>query len=218
VHADDRTRLLELAAGAIEHGLRTGRMLAVDITEVSATLAAPGASFVTLERDERLLGCIGTIRATRPLALDVASNAVAAAFSDPRLPPVTEADYAAMSIKVSVLSEPEPVAVASYEELHAVVRPGTDGLLVEAGRFRATFLPAVWAKVAGAEEFLALLWRKAGLPPQAWPAGLTVARYTTDEFGHNGSGTSNPTGVPQWLRNDTSCTGRRGATPHRPVG
>jgi AmmeMemoRadiSam system protein A len=120
------------------------------------------------------------------LALDVAHNALAAAFADPRLPAVTRDDYARMSIKVSVLSRPEPMAVASYEELLAEVRPGLDGLLLESGPYRSTLLPSVWPKIRSAEEFLDVLWRKAGLPKGAWPPGTRVSRYTTEEFGDPG--------------------------------
>ncbi len=52
-----------------------------------------GATFVTLERNDRLLGCVGTLRAHRPLAIDVAEHALAAAFDDPRLPAVTPATF-----------------------------------------------------------------------------------------------------------------------------
>lgn len=47
-------------------------------------LEKPAATFVTLTRDGRLRGCIGTLEARRPLGEDVAANARAAAFRDPR--------------------------------------------------------------------------------------------------------------------------------------
>ena len=55
-------------------------------------LAAPGATFVTLKRNGQLRGCIGSAAAFRPLAVDVVENAVAAAFRDPRFPPLTAAE------------------------------------------------------------------------------------------------------------------------------
>jgi AmmeMemoRadiSam system protein A len=128
-----------------------------------------GASFVTLERGERLLGCIGTIEAVRPLYEDVMQNAYKSAFQDPRLPAVTADDYAAMSVKVSVLTPLVPMPAASRAELLGWLRPGTDGLLISSGLRRATFLPSVWPKVASPDEFVDLLLVKAGFGRGTWP-------------------------------------------------
>ncbi|MEN3305341.1 MAG: uncharacterized protein V7603_1543 [Micromonosporaceae bacterium] len=144
-------------------------------------LRALGASFVTLENRGRLRGCVGTLDAARPLYLDVLRNA-RRAMKDPRLPEVTEADWAWLDVKVSVLTSPEPVPVDSRDELLERLRPGVDGLLLAAGGQRATFLPAVWQKLADPDRFLAALLVKGGWPAGGWPAGLTVARYTSTEF------------------------------------
>jgi hypothetical protein len=146
-----------------------------------AGLRVPGATFVTLERDGRLLGCVGSLEARRPLGIDIAGNALAAAFDDPRVPPVTVADFAEMHVKVSRLDPSELVPARSHDELRAVVRPGVDGITVSAGPRRATLLPSVWAHVRDAGEFLDVLWAKAGLTPRTWPDGIAVARYTTVE-------------------------------------
>jgi AMMECR1 domain-containing protein len=91
-----------------------------------------------------------------------------------------------MTVKVSVLTTPEPVTAASFVELFDAVRPGVDGLLVEARRNRATLLPSVWDHVADTDQFLGILWQKAGLARGAWPAGVAVSRYATEEFGDPG--------------------------------
>ncbi len=93
----------------------------------AGAVSAPGASFVTLERDGDLLGCIGTLTPDAPLVVDVARHAVAAAFADPRLPPVTVADYEVMTVKVSVLSSPEPVPAADHGGLLEQIRPASTG-------------------------------------------------------------------------------------------
>lgn len=147
----------------------------------SPRLCRLGASFVTLESRGQLRGCVGTLDAVRPLYLDVQRNA-RRAMHDPRLPEVTGADWSALDVKVSVLSAPEPVPVSSRVELLAVLRPGVDGLLLEAGTRRATFLPAVWQKLADPEHFLAALLTKGGWPARGWPDGLAVCRYTSVEF------------------------------------
>ncbi len=174
--------LLETAAAVIGAALETGRAGVPDHRSFRAEVRAPGASFVTLERDGALLGCIGTIEPARPLIADVAHNALAAAFADPRLPSITGDDYENMSIKVSVLSRREPVGAAGYDDLVAMLRPGVDGVVVETGRHRSTLLPSVWQKVSGAHEFVEIVWRKAGLVPGRWPAGTCASRYTATEF------------------------------------
>src|SRR6266508_1267013 len=89
----------------------------------SAALRACAASFVTLEAGGALRGCIGTLDPARPLYLDVTRNAVRA-MSDPRLPPVTMADWTALDVTVSVLSAPQAIAVTGLEGLLAALRPG----------------------------------------------------------------------------------------------
>jgi AmmeMemoRadiSam system protein A len=180
--ADERA-LLDAALDAIERVLVTGSAAEPDLRGVADVLAEPGATFVTLTRLGALLGCIGTLRAHRPLVVDVAGHAVAAAFADPRLPAITPDDYRAMDLKVSVLGPLEPLAVRDPAELGAAITPGRDGLLVEARRGRATFLPSVWEQLPDLDGFLAALWRKAGWRPGAWPADLRAWRYRTREFG-----------------------------------
>jgi uncharacterized protein len=141
---DQRAALLAVAESSIAAVLRTGVAVDVHSTPFEPVLRAAGATFVTLERDDALLGCIGTLEPVRPLIHDVAHNARAAAFSDPRLPPIGHDDYEVMAIEISVLSRLEPLRAGSLAELAAELRSGTDGLVVDAPRGRATFLPAVW--------------------------------------------------------------------------
>ncbi len=145
------------------------------------TLRALGASFVTLEIGGVLRGCIGTLEPARPLYRDVIRNAVRA-MVDPRLPPVTADEWPMLDVKVSVLSGAEPLLVTGRTELLAALRPGVDGLILADDLHRATFLPAVWAKLPEPERFVAALLDKGGWPHGRWPAGLTARRYTTAEY------------------------------------
>jgi AmmeMemoRadiSam system protein A len=144
-----------------------------------------GATFVTLEATGHLRGCIGTLEAARPLYLDVIRNATRA-MADPRLPPVVVDDWPSLDICVSVLSAPDPVDVAGRAELLAILRVGTDGLILTDGVRRATFLPAVWHKLPDPDEFVTALLVKGGWPPDGWPTGVRSLRYTATEF-HNRS-------------------------------
>lgn len=188
IDADARQVLLETAIGVIDSHLEGSGSSGGDALpeDLPASVLRHGASFVTLENRGRLLGCTGTMLPLRPLIEDVAVNARTSAFADPRLPPVTRGDWHEMSVKISVLSALEAIDVASLDELAATVRAGVDGLLIEGAGRRATFLPSVWEKVSTPDEFLSLLWRKAGLVPGEWPADISVERYTTVEFGDPG--------------------------------
>lgn len=129
---------------------------------------APGASFVTLTEDGRLRGCIGSLEARRPLRADVAGNAVAAATRDPRFLPVAPEEVARLRIEVSVLTPQRPLEAVSREEALARLRPGVDGVVLEDGYHRATFLPQVWEQLPDPDAFLGHLARKAGLSPSHW--------------------------------------------------
>src|SRR5918996_4741602 len=72
-------------------------------------LSEPGATFVTLRRRSSLRGCVGSLRAYRPLREDVWSNARAAAFSDTRFPPLSPEEFEQVDLEISLLSEPEPL-------------------------------------------------------------------------------------------------------------
>lgn len=189
LHDVHRDALLRAATDTIGRALATGDRLLPGPPDDPA-LAQPAATFVTLERGEALLGCIGTLEASEALATNVARNAWNAAFADPRLPSVGPHDFAVMTVKVSVLSRLTPMRARSWKNVHRAVRPGVDGLLLEAGRFRSTLLPSVWAKLSDPAEFLDVLWHKAGLRPRDWLPGTTVRRYTTDEF--SAAGPRNP--------------------------
>jgi AmmeMemoRadiSam system protein A len=184
---DDEQTLLAAAEEAVRARLEERPAVR---PAVSDELQEPGATFVTLRMpvDDRLLGCVGTMVPLRPLVDDVMANAVASAFADPRLPSLTPAEFAVMEIKISVLGPLEPMDVDSYDDLLATVKPGVDGLLIDAGSYRATFLPSVWEQVGDdPRRFCDLLWRKAGLRPETWPRRMTVRRYHTVEFGTHGT-------------------------------
>jgi hypothetical protein len=179
---DERAWLVDRARAALVHEVRTGEPDPLDDADVPARLRLLGASFVTLRRAGQLTGCIGSLEASRPLWRDVVHNARAAAFDDPRFPPLAADDLPDMGVKVSVLSATERLP-AERDALAAALRPGVVGVLIESEGRRGTFLPSVWEAVPSTDRFLAALATKAGLPDGAWPTDLRAARYTTDEFG-----------------------------------
>lgn len=175
--ADDMQRLVHVAEQAVELAVLHGATMHPDVADYPPSLAEPGAAFVTLRRHGRLRGCIGTLVATDPLVVAVADRARAAALADPRFDPVGPAELDDLEVSVSVLSAPRPLAVADFDGLVDALRPGIDGVVVDAGPHRATFLPSVWEELPQPLQFLDALWRKAGLQPRAWPRGIAISRY-----------------------------------------
>jgi len=177
-----RGTLLALARQSIEHGLDQGRPLPVVLSDYPADLRVRRAAFVTLETGGRLRGCIGHLEAVQPLALDVAENTFAAAFRDPRFQPLTRPELARLSIEISVLTPSQPLSFTSEEELLRMIEPGRDGLILEEGTARGTFLPTVWESLPEPRVFLRHLKQKAGLRPDHWSDRVRVRRYRTESF------------------------------------
>jgi AmmeMemoRadiSam system protein A len=119
--------LLALARGAIARELGAG--IACDAA--CEDLARIGATFVTLRSDGELRGCIGTVHAWRPLGEDVRANAVAAAFRDPRFPPLHRDELGQVCIEVSLLNPSEPLPCGAEESVTASLRPGIDGVVLQ---------------------------------------------------------------------------------------
>jgi AmmeMemoRadiSam system protein A len=183
-NAGERMLLLDVAEASIRHGLHHGTPLQVNPADYPDALRQPGACFITLQRDGMLRGCIGSLEPHRILIEDVAHNAYAAAFDDPRFPPLTEAELQQLELHVSVLSSATPIHFISEQDLIVQLKPGEDGLILEENGRRATFLPSVWDNLPNAGLFLRQLKLKAGLPGNYWSNTLHVSRYHTESFGH----------------------------------
>lgn len=180
---EQRKILLDMAEKSIRHGLDTGEPIRPNLNDYDADLQADRATFVTLKRLGELRGCIGALSAYQPLIVDVAQHAFDAAFKDPRFSPLTRAELTGLDIHISVLSPAEPIVFSSEADLLEQIRTGIDGLILEEGYYRGTFLPSVWEQVANREEFLRHLKMKAGLVPSYWSSTVKVSRYTTESFG-----------------------------------
>ncbi len=182
-----RTILLDTAWQSIRYGLANGTPLKVAAERFEAPLSEPGASFVTLHEHGELRGCIGSLQAFRPLIADVAENAFSAAFHDPRFPALQRQELADLTLDISLLSAPQAMTFSSEQDLLGQLRPHQDGLIVQEGPHRGTFLPSVWESLPEPGRFLQQLKLKAGLAPDHWSEHMRVWRYTTESFGGNGS-------------------------------
>jgi AmmeMemoRadiSam system protein A len=177
--------LLVLARGAI--GTAFG-FAAADATNHPA-LDCPGATFVTLTQDSELRGCIGSLEPKRSLRIDVGANALAAAFRDPRFPPLGRREFGTITVEVSLLSPQESLVFTGEGDLLQQLKPGVEGVVLQYGDKRATFLPQVWDMLPEPREFIAALKRKAELAEDFWSPDVKVARYTVSKWKETGFAT-----------------------------
>jgi uncharacterized protein len=178
-----RRELLVLARESIAFALPRGAYQPFPDRLVDPALMHPGSSFVTLRIAETLRGCCGSIEATKPLAEDVWRAAWAAAFSDPRFPALTDREWEQVNLHISVLTPSESMWATSEGELLAQLRPHVDGLILELGAARATFLPAVWEQLPEPAQFVRQLKVKAGWAADFWSPQIRARRYRTECFG-----------------------------------
>jgi len=178
----DKDHALRTARESIQHGLTHGMALSVDTTVFSDNLRQTLACFVTLHKDNQLRGCIGSLKAHQPLIKDIAEHAFAAAFQDPRFPPLSQSEFDALDIDISVLSKPAPMTFTNEEDLLTQIQPFTDGLILEHGYHRGTFLPSVWEQLPEKKAFLNQLKVKAGLSSDWWHDDVKISRYETIMF------------------------------------
>lgn len=177
--------LLALARNAVTDALDGHKPRKADLAEPWAS--GHFGTFVTLTQagpdgHHDLRGCIGTLSDSRSLTESVPSNALTAAFRDPRFPPLSATELADTRFEVSVLSAAEPMDVHSEAEALAALRPGIDGVILSDGRHSATFLPQVWEELPDPKEFLAHLKAKAGIPVRHWGPNTRLQRYTVQAF------------------------------------
>ncbi|BAF70703.1 AmmeMemoRadiSam system protein A [Nitratiruptor sp. SB155-2] len=145
-------------------------------------LAKPGAVFVTINERSSLRGCIGSLVAHRPLIDDLIENAKAAAFGDPRFPPLSPEEFDKITIEISLLSEPKPLEYRDIEDLRAKIRPGIDGVVLKLDGRQATFLPQVWEELNDFDQFFAHLCMKAGLPANCLAYHPEIFVYQVEKF------------------------------------
>ena len=179
---DDQQSCLQVARQSIKHGLEEARAIQVITSHYSSNLQQTFSSFVTLYKKGELRGCIGALQATQPLINDISEHAYAAAFQDPRFPALENHEYDQLDIKISVLGKSEKMKFINEEDLLQQIRPNIDGLILEHGYNRGTFLPSVWEQLPDKKDFLNHLKVKAGYTFDWWDNAVKISRYETFSF------------------------------------
>jgi AmmeMemoRadiSam system protein A len=176
---EERTLLLRLAHDSISSALQQGE---ISLDPPTLHLAELRGAFASLYLREKLRGCVGYILPTSSVFRAVAETARAAAFNDPRFPPVTLEEAPHLEIELSILSLPQRISAEAIEV-------GRHGLLMTRNGRRGLLLPQVpvergWDRAT----FLEQTCRKAGLPADAWQKGATIEAFTAEVFGEKSSG------------------------------
>jgi uncharacterized protein len=182
LNQSQQRQLLRCARRAISDRWNQGDSAQLTPSASDPDLSQARGVFVTLNKRGVLRGCIGVIETAEPLIESVADCARGAAFRDPRFPQLDRLELEAIEIEISVLSPPAPITVSTREALLADLVPHEDGLIIEVGRQRATFLPQVWLQLPEPAHFLKQLLQKAGLPGDQWPADIRCQRYRCNKF------------------------------------
>jgi AmmeMemoRadiSam system protein B/AmmeMemoRadiSam system protein A len=180
--AAQREQLLECAHATLRRITKRSQPADVELPSVALPLRAMRNTFVSLEFEGKLRGCIGSLAPVNPLIRDVVENTHKAATADPRMPPLSAEERERVTVTISVLSHMRPAPFASEGELLAGLRHEVDGLAIRDGERRALFLPKVWEAHPKPEDFLAGLKRKAGLPEGPLSPEVQAFRFTAETF------------------------------------
>jgi AmmeMemoRadiSam system protein A len=157
-----------LARQSLEYAVRNGGFLPLPGGLPKEMLDRKAGAFVSLHKNGRLRGCIGTIAPTRDcVALEIIRNAVSAGLEDTRFGPVTEPELPFLTYKVDILSAPETISGPDELDVKRY------GVIVSSGSRRGLLLPNLDG-VATVEEQVAIARQKGGIPSGA---PITLERF-----------------------------------------
>ena len=165
---------VSLVKKTIEEYLSTGQINKPPADLPNKMLKKKAGVFVSLHKksDHSLRGCIGTFLPTKDsVAEEIISNAIAAAFKDPRFLPLTEKELDDLEINVDVLSKPEPVT--DIKQLN----PKKYGLLIKnQDNLSGLLLPDIGIETV--EEQITICCQKGGIDPK--DDKLELYRFTVE--------------------------------------
>jgi AmmeMemoRadiSam system protein A len=151
-----------------EHYVRCGQCIELPQNLPPELLSRQAGVFVSIKKQGRLRGCIGTIAPTQKhIAAEILKNSVAAACHDPRFDPILPDELADLTFSVDVLAPAEPIR--GPEELDVL----RYGVIVNSGFKRGLLLPNLEG-VDTVEQQIDIARQKAGI--------ATHERYTLERF------------------------------------
>ncbi len=148
---------VQLAWQSVESYVLSRKTISVPDGLPKELLHARAGAFVSIHKQGRLRGCIGTIAPVRSsLAEEIIHNAISASSEDPRFAPIRPEELQWLEINVDVLGEPEDIA--SEDELDVK----RYGVIVAKGHRRGLLLPDLDG-VDSVQQQVAIAKQKAGI-------------------------------------------------------
>jgi AmmeMemoRadiSam system protein A len=173
----ERAFLLQLARDTINTRLQN--RVPGNYEPVSQKVKEQCGAFVTIHKGGMLRGCIGLVQGTKPLYRCVREMAIAAAFDDPRFPPLGRDEFSEIDIEISVMS---PLRrIKDVQEIEV----GKHGILMKRGFQQGLLLPQVATEQGwGRETFLEHTCYKAGMRGDCWKSSETeIYIFSAEVFG-----------------------------------
>lgn len=183
LNTDEQKQLTTLARTTLESYIKDKKIPKVNTDTLPQRLTEKKGCFVTLKKDNQLRGCIGHISPKEPLYKCVIENTISSALNDPRFKQVTYQELNDIKIEISILSIPKSLKFTSPDDLISRLTPLKDGVLLNYGFHKATYLPQVWEDLPDKKEFLTSLCTKSGAPPDCWKEdNVKIETYQAQVF------------------------------------
>lgn len=152
------------------------------LTKKFPLLLEKRASFVTLNLEGKLRGCVGSLVAHKDLLHDVIENAKKSAFSDPRFSQLSYKEFQNITIEISVLTPAVLLHYTNRADLKEKIKPFEHGIILQCENKQATFLPQVWEQIPNFEDFFTHLSKKAGFETSCLDKHPTLYLYTATKI------------------------------------
>lgn len=151
---------VKLARQTVEEYVRTGKRIQAPEKIPQEMRDIRAGVFVSIKKEGRLRGCIGTIQAVQPsIAEEIIENAISAASRDPRFSAIESGELDKLTISVDVLGDTEKIDSKDKLDVKRY------GVVVTKGRRRGLLLPNLEG-VDTVEDQIAIAKQKAGIGEQ----------------------------------------------------
>lgn len=176
-------QILQIAKNAIYSKLGLENEISkYQVVKKTPEFVLKAATFVTLNKNGNLRGCIGSLASHTELYEDLKQNAIKAAFKDPRFKPVTKEELKDITIEVSILTPAIKVEYDSFEHLCKKIIPNKHGVILKTPTNQGTYLPQVWESIPKPEDFLISLCQKAGMKKDCFKNKPEIFFYEVEKI------------------------------------
>jgi AmmeMemoRadiSam system protein A len=161
---EQKNELLDHARQVLNLMIKSGKKLEEDSTDTNYLESA--GVFISLHKGNELRGCTGYIEPVSSIWDAITENTITAAINDIRFSEVAVEELEDITIEISILT---PSRECTIEEIEI----GQNGVILQQGSHKATYLPQVWKDLNNKEQFFAKLCQKAGLDSSCWTDSKT---------------------------------------------